>query len=656
MLGKYLPTLFALTNFVERKHEVSLQSSNSGFKSKIDVLSLALMLLTLWLLTHGYRGLTGDGQIYAFQALARIHPQLTTDLYLQNTSQDQFTIFSPLYAWFIGLLGLESAARLLTLVFTVWFLAAAWSFARAITGRDAAWLAVAFLLIIAGDYGASGVFELLEPYLTARLPAEALTVTALACHVRGMKRLGLSLAMGALLVHPLIALPGLLLLICLWLPTRVIVISAIGGVSAAVAIAGITANLPLGSHVLTVMDSAWLEVVRERSQFLFLQLWSIHDWELNARPFICLAFTAVVVPDIRIAKLCMAAALLGGAGLAVAYTAGLTAPIAILVQGQAWRWVWITVFAGALLVPVTALQVWRDEKCGPLCATLLVSGWVLPAVDGIACVSLALIFWLTRTYINARAAVYLRWVSASLGIAIVGWILIKSWEVVSTPTPPSGHASLGVVQMRNIFGLKIPALLFGALVWWWIRTSRTIWVPTFLSAMLLAWSILILPVAFKQSHTFDSASGFDEFADWINAIPPTSNVLVAPPQDVGAFVWFTLGRPNYLAVDQSAGVVFSRATAVEVRRRSQVLLPLMDPNWKILTSLRAKPVIGRKDDATTRPLTAKILIQVCTDPRLGFVISPQDVGFGSLRHEHAGAWKDWNLYDCRKVRSAASPT
>ncbi len=116
---------------------------------------------------------------------------------------------------------------------------------------------------------------------------------------------------------------------------------------------------------------------------------------------------------------------------------------------------------------------------------------------------------------------------------------------------------------------------------------------------------------------------------------------------MGGFVWFTLVRPNYLAVDQSSGVVFSRATAIEVRRRSEVLAPLMDPNWKILTGLRAKP--GFKSE--TRPLTPKNLIQVCADPQLGFVISHDKVGFDPLRHEHAGAWKDWNLYDCRKVRS-----
>src|ERR1700722_9905851 len=142
--------------------------SSPGSQSKITTSAIVLMLAALWLLMHGYHGLTGDGQIYAFQALSRLHPQLATDLYLQNTSQDQFTVFSPLYAWCIDFLGLENAARLLTLLFTLWILASAWSLASAVTGRDAASLAVAFLLIVAGDYGASGVFRILDPSLTAR--------------------------------------------------------------------------------------------------------------------------------------------------------------------------------------------------------------------------------------------------------------------------------------------------------------------------------------------------------------------------------------------------------------------------------------------------------------------------------------------------------
>jgi hypothetical protein len=339
----------------------------------------------------------------------------------------------------------------------------------------------------------------------------------------------------------------------------------------------------------------------------------------------------------------------------VALVGSLIGPVAIFVQWQAWRWVWITVVIGAVLVPFTALQVWRDERCGPLCALLLVTGWTLPAVDGTVCISLALIFWLTRAQVSSHLTTYFRWVSAALGVAIVVWISIKFWTIVSPPTRPSGRAPLGGVQIQDVFALRIPAVLLGVLVWWAIRPSRTTWVPTLLFTMLIALSICAFPAAFKQPRTFAAAADILEFADWANAIPPISTVLVAPSHDVGAFVWFTLGRPNYLALDQSAGVVYSRATALEVRRRSDVLLPLMDPDWKILTSLRAKSGNGRKNEATTRPLTAKSLIQVCSDPQLGFVISPENVGFDPVRHEHAGAWKDWNLYECRKVRSILSP-
>ncbi len=611
-----------------------MHSSNSGFQSKFATLSLALMLASLWLAMHGYHGLTGDGQIYAFQAFARLHPQLTTDLYLQNTSQDQFTLFSPLYAWCIGLLGLENAARLLTLLFTLWFLAAAFSFARALTDRDAAWLAVALLLIVAGDFGASGVFRILDPFLTARLPAEAMILTALACHVRGMKRLGVLLALAALLVHPLMALPGLLLLICLWLPAGVSVVGAIGGVVAILLIAIAAIELP--SQPLSIMDAPWLHVVRERSEFLFLQLWSVRDWAVNAQPFIYLAFTAVATADERVRKLCAAAALVGAAGLAAACIAGLIGPVAILVQAQCWRWVWIGVFLSVVLLPFTALQAWRDEKCGPLCALLLVSGWTLPGAGGTACVTLALLLWLLRERISAPLAAQLRWVAVAVGIGVMAWNL----------------TAFGMAQVQNLSALKSLAALLGALVWWAIRTHRAARAQLVISAMLAAFSMLIFPAAFTQAHTLAAAADIDEFADWHKLIPPASTVLIAPPRDVGAFVWFTLARPNYLALDQSAGVVFSRATALEVERRSQVLLPLMDPDWNILTSLQARSGGGRQKAAPTRPLTPEKLVQVCADPQLGFVISRKDVGFHPVRHDHAGIWRDWNLYDCRNVRSA----
>jgi hypothetical protein len=268
--------------------------------------------------------------------------------------------------------------------------------------------------------------------------------------------------------------------------------------------------------------------------------------------------------------------------------------------------------------------------------------------------AMALIIWLTRAQIISRLGTHFRWVSAALGVAIGVWILVKFWVILSAPAPASGRTTSGAVQIQDLFALKIPAVLLVGLTWWEIRASRRTWAPVLLSTMFLALSVCTFPAAFNQARTLAATRDIDEFADWKNVISPTSTVLVTPPRDAGAFVWFTLGRPNYLSLDQSSGVVFSRTTALEVRRRSEVLLPLMDPEWKIRASLRARSAGGRQNEATARPLTAKNLVAICMDPQLGFVVSPQKVGFDPLGHMHDGAWKDWNLYDCRKVRSTPS--
>jgi hypothetical protein len=622
-----------------------MHSPSNGIQLRLNAFTLALLLVVLWLLMRGYLGFAGDAQIYAFQALARIFPALSTDLYLQNTSQDQYTIFSPFYAAFISWLGLENAARLLTLLFTIWMLAAAWHLAAAVTDRAGAWLAVAFCIIAAGDYGASGVFRIFEQYLTPRLPAEAMVITAFACYSYGMKGWSSVIAIAALFVHPLMALPGVLLLVFWRLPNRMGLIGAIAGVCAALGIALCATTIPAAAHVFAVMDADWLEVVEERSQFLFLQLWSPRDWDINVRPLIYLIFFAVAMLDPRIRRFCVAGLAVGICGLAVALIACLIGPVAILVQGQAWRWVWVGCLISVLLLPAMLLRVWDDKKCGPMCAVLLICGWACSAVAGTACVLSALFLWLFRSHISGRAVAYLRWAALVAGLALLLWV-------------DSGLVNRGPIPFAKIgdqIGVKVSAALLFGFLCWRLRGFRQSWVPLTISAVLLVFTFFIVPASFKQARTLGSDRDAKEFSDWLTAIPPASTVLVTPARDVGSFVWFALKRPNYLALDQSAGVVFSRETALEVRRRSDVLQPLMDPSWKILSSIR-RSTNGHKDTAPARPLTAEILVQICSDPKLGFVVSPQNVGFNPIRHAHDGPWKDWNLYECGRVRSPLATT
>jgi hypothetical protein len=132
-------------------------------------------------------------------------------------------------------------------------------------------------------------------------------------------------------------------------------------------------------------------------------------------------------------------------------------------------------------------------------------------------------------------------------------------------------------------------------------------------------------------------------------------VLQLPSAKTAGFVWITLERTSYTSVSQSAGVVFSPKTAAEIRRRSEVLKPVMRPDWKVLSQIRMAKA-GKGSDDPNLPLTARRLAEICRDPQLGFVMAKEDVGFSPIRHTQNGAHKDWNLYDCRKVRVARSST
>jgi hypothetical protein len=82
----------------------------------------------------------------------------------------------------------------------------------------------------------------------------------------------------------------------------------------------------------------------------------------------------------------------------------------------------------------------------------------------------------------------------------------------------------------------------------------------------------------------------------------------------------------------------------------------MDPEWRILTSIRRKNSgVKPSGKPSFRPLTAASLASLCADAALGFVVAKQNLGFGAVAHRQAGDWKDWNLYDCRHVRAAAPP-
>jgi hypothetical protein len=344
--------------------------------------------------------------------------------------------------------------------------------------------------------------------------------------------------------------------------------------------------------------------------------------------------------------------LVGATGLALALIGSLIGPVGILLQGQAWRWVWITRFISVLFIAPTIAAVWRHEKSGSLCAILAISAWTMSAIDGAACMSCALIVWSLRDRIADRIWARARWLNIILITFIGGWIIERCWALAGL-RPAGSEMSSILTRVRELFGLHVLSTTIACLLVYWIRGPRSMPAISVICVALISVSLLFLPSAFagvmgRGEIDVDPA----EFSDWRNAIPPDSNVLVLPSHNSAKFAWFTLERPSYLTVDQSSGVVFSRATALEVRRRSLILLPLMSPDWMLLSNMASARSVRDARPLQARPLTRDQLTAICADPQLDFVVAREDVGFEPIRHDKPGLWKGLNLYDCRRVNAA----
>ena len=112
------------------------------------------------------------------------------------------------------------AARYAVLVCQVLWYGAAFLLLRRLTGTNLALFGIALLLTLSNAYGGFGVFHLAEPFMTARLPAEVLSLAGLWLLLRDKAMLaGIVLAFG-IAMHPLIAFPATLLAGCVWVARR----------------------------------------------------------------------------------------------------------------------------------------------------------------------------------------------------------------------------------------------------------------------------------------------------------------------------------------------------------------------------------------------------------------------------------------------------
>ena len=536
-------------------------------------IALGAAFLIVWILQHRYAGLSHDSQLYTLLASARRDPDLLgNDIMVRFGSQDSFTLFSPIYAAVIRLLGTEPAAALLTFGSHLVFFTGAALLARRLMTAPLAWLGVAMVCAIPGVYGARNVFAVVETFATPRIIAEGLVLLALAAFLDRRFWIAGALALAATALHPLMAAGGgAVALLMSPAPPRTKAWTLIGAWIAAAA--GIAVLASRGPQIQ--FDNAWLYLLQTGTDYLFPALWPTAAWVRLAVVLSTLTAGALLLERSPARSLCIAAALAAIIGTAISYIGGDLLRIVAIVQMQLWRWNWIATFAATLMLPLIVTKAYSRGGLSRSVALLIGAAWLLMTLASIAlpiAVLLIPLAALARGRDVGAPSGSERSMLFVAGIVAILSVLFHAALVVLGANAVADNSNAPAIA-KTAFGLaRTGALPAAAFIGVSLLVHRA-------RALTAAGCIVILaalaPTAIRDWRTRTyGPEAFSAFETWRARIPPGTEVLWF---DSPLSSWLLLQRPSYLSNQQEASALFSRAAAVAMKARVDTISPHLDP-------------------------------------------------------------------------------
>lgn len=520
----------------------------------------ALAGAALLLLMRPYEGLQHDGLLYFGQALRRSQmPGLDADLFFVGGSQDSYSLYSRLVAPLFAALGPAVTNQALLLLGLLGMALGVALLLRRL-GLSPAWGVLA-LAVMSPMYGGLRKFGVTENFLTARSLAEPLLVASLLPLVQGRLALAAAVQLGAAALHPLMALP---VLVVTWLVAaqrdRRWLALALLPLAGLVAMA---LGVPWMARWRTTYDPVWWELVSTSSTQLLLGNWTTADVATvltDVAMLAVLGLSATLPPRARPVLLALVWAT-GALLLTHAVGTDLLRSTWIT-QLQPWRVLWLTHLLATVLAPALIARQWRQGGLWRLGAALLALACMCSHA-GYDAGLIVLAAWALTCLAAARG------VSASpgivrLGVGVCGALLaaVCAWRVAfelerlywRPPTWPALDAACHV--------LAAPVLAFslaaGAL-WLARRAPRC---RSALAAGALAMFALSLTLWDRRGDLARFVESPPETSPqarpFAALIPPRSSVYW--PEQLGG-TWGLLQRTSHYSRQQGSGMAFNRATA-----------------------------------------------------------------------------------------------
>ncbi|MEJ0038797.1 MAG: hypothetical protein WDO68_22435 [Gammaproteobacteria bacterium] len=559
-------------------------------------IALGAAFLALWLIQHGYAGLSHDSQLYTLLATAHLEPSLLgSDIMLRFSSQDSFTLFSPIYASAINLLGTEPAAALLTFLSQLAFIAGAAFLARRLMPAPSAWLGLALVCALPGFYGARNVFAVVESFATPRLLAEALILAGLGAFLARRLWIASGLALAAAALHPLMAAAGVA--VALFMnpaPAR----ARMWTLAGASIIAGIAFAVLAARGEQFQFDDDWLRLLRSGTDYLFPMLWPIASWAREAVVLNTLLVGALALEKSPARSLCIAAGLAAVAGTAISYVGGDLLRIVLIVQLQLWRWNWIATFAATSLLPFIVMRAWSQGTLWRAVAFLLGAAWLFMTQAFAALAITALLIPLAalarrKSIIPAGSARALFLGAGTVaGLAVLFHVALV---ILAAAAGADESSTPAAIKAARAFGRTgwLPWLAFLAA---FAVVQRATMLPgkVFASGCCLILLAALLPTTAREwSATIYGPEPFRAFESWRERIPAGTEVLWF---DSPLSSWLLLRRPSYLSNQQEASALFSRSAAMAMKARVDAVAPNLEPTTFVGWAER-RPVAPSPDGA-----------------------------------------------------------
>ncbi len=535
-------------------------SPGPGLKVGGQALGAGILGASLFVIVFGYWGVEQNARLYAIQALSWIYPRLREDVYLRFGSQDDYSIFSWLYAPLIQALGLEQAALVCTLLSLVTLFAATYYLLSARLGWAPALASTLTVAIWTVPYSASALFNVAEPFTTPRPLASALGLLAVAWALRGRPLPAALAAAMALLIHPLLAWSAVMLALMVYCRPKVTaILTILGGLTL---VGGAWLGLPLLARLFLVMDPAWREVTEQLSGFLWTAHWSPADWNLVG----VAVFSPLLVAwrlDGILRRLFLSAGIIGGLGVLLALVLGDGLESLLILQVQPWRALWLTHWLGVagmglLLIGFSARRDKADLIAG---MGLLASELLISAGIPILLTTAAALY----TYARAPSDKIRKWLPLAMAAGLALALLMSLLGTAATTGMRDlfiGN-TLAMMAILGVFYHLIPKLSSAALQGLVVGTAMMV-------VVVLAWLRISQSLVLLQPkpETIPAAAGY------FQRLPARGSILWAG--DI-KYPWYQLHYPSYLSRIQITGALFSREKLMEAKRRAAHLEGILGP-------------------------------------------------------------------------------